>query len=306
MGEVKNTGVELTINTQNLKTKHFSWNSSFNISFNKSKVIALTQNQETLLSSVYWNGPSDPLYMARIGEPIAQIIGYVWEGVYQLSDFDKLGNGYVLKDNVPYTVNGKSKIQPGDIKYRDINGDGLVDNNDVTIIGNPYPKHVGGLGNNFTYKDFDLSVFFQWSYGNDLVNINRLIFDGNQYNANNLNQYASYSYEKRWSMTNQNTNVYRTGGGGPQGIYSSRIIEDGSYLRLKTVQLGYNVPLGRYLKTAIRSVRIYASAQNLRTWTRYSGLDPEVSAYQTALTPGADYSTYPRARTMTIGLNANF
>ncbi len=304
VGEVQNNGVEFTINTVNIKKRDFSWNTTFNISFNKSKVIALTQNQETLLSAVYWNGPNDPLYMARIGQPISQIIGYVWEGVYQLNDFDFVGNKYVLKDNVPYTTNGRNAIQPGDIKYKDINGDGLVNNNDVTVIGNPYPKHVGGLGNNFKYKDFDLSVFFQWSYGNDLVNINRLVFDGNQFNATNLNQFASYT--NRWSMTNQNTNVHRTNGGGPTGMYSTRIIEDGSYLRLKTVQLGYNVPSRKFSRIGVRSIRVYASAQNLYTWTKYSGLDPEVSTYQSALTPGSDYSAYPRSRTVAFGINVNF
>ncbi len=304
IGEVKNSGVELTFNTLNIKTNQFSWTTTFNISFNKSKVIALAQNQETLLSSVYWNGPSDPLYMARIGQPISQIIGYVWEGVYQLNDFDLAGNKYVLKDNVPYTTNGKNAIQPGDIKYKDINGDGLIDNNDITTIGNPYPKHVGGLGNNLTFMNFDINFFFQWSYGNDLVNINRLVFEGNQFGGANLNQFASYA--NRWSLTNQNTNIYRTNGGGPTGMYSSRIIEDGSYLRFKTVQLGYNIPSKGCKKIGIRSMRIYASAQNIFTWTKYSGLDPEVSVYQSALTPGSDYSAYPRARTITIGLNVNF
>jgi len=304
IGEVKNSGFEFSINTLNVKNTRFIWSTTFNISFNKSKVIALAQNQETLLSTVYWNGPTDPLYMAMIGKPISQIIGYVWEGVYQLNDFDKAGSKYVLKDNVPYTVNGKNAIQPGDIKYKDINGDGIVDNNDVTTIGNPYPKHVGGIGNNFTYGNFDLNLFFQWSSGNDLVNINRLIFEGNQNNSSNLNQFASYT--NRWSLTNQNTNVFRTNGAGPSGIYSTRIIEDGSYLRFKTVQVGYNVPSSKYKKLGVRSIRVYASAQNLYTWTKYSGLDPEVSVYQSALTPGSDYSSYPRARTITLGLNVNF
>jgi hypothetical protein len=209
-----------------------------------------------------------------------------------------------LKDNVPYTVNGRNAIKPGDIKYKDINGDGIVDNNDITVIGNPYPKHVGGFGNNFTYGNFDLNLFFQWSVGNDLVNINRLVFDGNQNTSANLNQFASYT--NRWSLTNQNTNVFRTNGAGPSGIYSTRIIEDGSYLRFKTVQLGYNVPSSKYKKLGLRSIRVYASAQNLYTWTKYSGLDPEVSVYQSALTPGTDYSSYPRARTITLGLNVNF
>ena len=306
IGDVKNEGFEFTINTTNVQTKNFSWRTSFNISFNKSKVVALTQGQESMLTGISWdNGYSGtPLYMAKVGQPIAQMVGYVWDGVYQLKDFNEVGGKYVLKSNIPYYGGSSIAIQPGDIKYRDINGDGTVDNNDVTVIGRPYPKHVGGFTNNLRYKNFDLNFFFQWSYGNNIANLNRLVFDGNQPVRVNLNQYASY--ENRWSMTNQNSNIYIAGGGGPAAIYSSRIIEDGSYLRLKTVAIGYNVPFDKLKRVGIRTLRIYASGQNLITWTRYSGYDPEVSNYQTALTPGADYSPYPRARTLTIGANVTF
>ena len=242
--------------------------------------------------------------MAKIGEPISQIIGYKWDGVYQLKDFNQVAGKYVLKDNVPNNGNLRTTIQPGDIKYRDINGDGIVDNNDITVIGNPYPKHVGGFNNAFRYKGFDLSFFFQWSYGNDVVNLNKLIFDGNQLNIVNLNQFASF--ENRWSVNNQNTNINRTLGGGPKGVYSSRIVEDGSYLRFKTLQIGYNMPVNKLKRLGIKTLRFYASGQNLYTWTRYSGMDPEVSSYQTTLTPGSDYSSYPRSRTITIGVNLSF
>ena len=305
IGQVQNRGFEFSINTINIKTANFSWLSSFNISFNQSKVIALTQNQETLLSSIGFDqNYTSPLYMAKIGEPISQIIGYKWDGVYQLKDFNQVAGKYVLKDNVPNNGNLRTTIQPGDIKYRDINGDGIVDNNDITVIGNPYPKHVGGFNNAFRYKGFDLSFFFQWSYGNDVVNLNKLIFDGNQLNIVNLNQFASF--ENRWSVNNQNTNINRTLGGGPKGVYSSRIVEDGSYLRFKTLQIGYNMPVNKLKRLGIKTLRFYASGQNLYTWTRYSGMDPEVSSYQTTLTPGSDYSSYPRSRTITIGVNLSF
>ena len=305
IGQVRNSGIELSINTINIKSKTFTWSTSFNITFNNSKVIALTQNQEALLSSINFDQfYSTPLYMAKINQPISQIIGYKWDGVYQYADFNKVGNKYLLKDNVPNNGNARNVIQPGDIKYRDINGDGVVDNNDITIIGNPYPKHIGGLTNTFKYKSFDLSIFLQWSYGNDVVNLNKLIFDGNQLGTVNLNQFASY--ENRWTPTNTNTNIYRSKGGGPRGIFSTRIIEDGSYLRLKTIQFGYNVSIARLKKVGIKSMRFYASGQNLFTCTKYSGMDPEVSSYQSTLTPGADYSSYPRSGTTTVGININF
>ncbi len=305
IGQVQNSGFELSISTINIREGSFTWSSSFNISFNQSKVIALTQNQESLLSTVKFDfNYASPLYVAKIAQPISQMIGYKWDGVYQLNDFNQFAGKYVLKDNVPNNGNARNTIQPGDIKYRDINKDGVVNTNDVTVIGNPYPKHLGGLTNTFRYKGFDVNIFFQWSYGNDIVNLNRLIFDGNQLNSTNLNQFASN--ENRWSITNQNTTVYRTHGGGPIGTYSSRVIEDGSYLRLKTIQLGYNLPVSSLKKVAIKTLRVYASGQNLVTWTKYSGLDPEVSSYQSTLTPGADYSAYPRSRTMTIGVNVTF
>ena len=300
IGAVQNDGFEFSFNTINFQTKSFLWSTSFNISFNRSKVMALADNQNSLTSFV--NSGSNPLYIARVGQPIAQFIGYVWDGVYQYNDFNQIGKKYVLKSTVPGIPS--RTIQPGDIKYRDIDGDGALTSNDITVIGHPYPKHVGGITNNLKYKNFDLSIFFQWSYGNDIANLNRVAYDGNQNVTRNLNQFASYI--NRWSPTNQNTNIYRAGGGGPFGFYSSRIIEDGSYIRLKTVSIGYNFLPVKLKRMGIRTFRIYASGQNLITWTRYSGYDPEVSVYPGALTPGSDNSPYPRARTLIVGANLTF
>ncbi len=306
VGTMQNQGLEFTLNTINIKNKSFSWGSNFNISFNKNKVLALTENQTSLKSSVNfssgWN--DNPAYIAVVGQPVAQMYGPLWDGVYQYADFDKTPQGkYVLKDNVTTNGNDRSIIQPGDIKYKDLNGDGVVNSNDFTIMGRGLPIHNGGFTNNFTYKGFDLNVFFQWVYGNDLINANRLIFEGNGNANRNLNQFAGYA--DRWEPDNPSNTLFRAGGQGPT-YFSSRVIEDGSYLRLKTVSLGYNLP-AKYLKDInMHSARIYISGQNLYTWTKYSGPDPEVSVRNSTLTPGFDYSAYPNPRTIVFGLNVSF
>jgi TonB-linked SusC/RagA family outer membrane protein len=302
IGEVQNRGWEFSLNTVNIQQKNFKWSSSFNISFNKNKVVELTENQEAITTAVSWDsGFKMPLYIAKKGDPIGRFYGFVWEGVYQKSDFNYLPNGTPqLKDEVATNGGTRASIRPGDVKYKDLNGDGILNSDDYTMIGNPYPIHTGGFSNNFEYKQFDLNVFFQWSYGNDIFNANRLFFEGSSVARANQNQYASYI--DRWSETNQDSKNFRVGGQGPYA-YSSRVVEDGSYLRLKTVSLGYNLP-AKYAKAIkINALRVYSSAQNLYTWTNYSGQDPEVSTKNSALTTGFDYSPFPRALTFTFGLN---
>lgn len=304
IGKVRNDGFEFTINTTNISNTNFSWTTNFNIAFNRNKILALTENQENILTNLAWdaNYVNTPLYTGKIGEPIAQFYGYKWDGVYQYSDFDKSTAGvYTLKADVPTNGNTRGSIQPGDIKYVDINGDGVVNADDRTVIGKPYPLYTGGLSNTFKYKGFDLNVFFQWSAGNDLFNANRLVFEGST--RLDQNQYASFT--NRWTPDNQNNDMFRVGGQGPYA-YSSRVIEDGSFLRLKTVALGYNLPAPFVKKIKLKTLRVYTAAQNLITWTNYSGPDPEVSARNSALTPGFDYSAYPRASTITFGLNTTF
>lgn len=303
IGSTRNEGLEFSLSGDIIRKKDFDWNANFNISFNRNKVLALTENQESLLRTVNWdqNYRSIPLYIAKIGQPLGQIYGFIWEGVYGYDDFDQLPSGaYQLKDNVATNGSSRTTIKPGDIKYRDLNDDGVVDDLDRTVIGRGYPLHQGGFTNNFRYKNFDLSAFLQWSYGNDIVNANRLWFE---YGAKvNLNQFASY--ENRWTPTNTNTDMFRVGGQGPFA-YSSRIVEDGSFLRLKTVSLGYNFPAYTLGRMKIKRLRVYASAQNLLTFTKYTGYDPEVAVYYSALTPGFDYSAYPRPRTFVFGLNVS-
>lgn len=306
VGKVRNDGLELSLSTVNVETKNFKWTSDFNISFNRNRVMALAEGQESLLSTVAFTTDfnSTPLYIARVGGPMAAFYGIVWDGVYGYDDFETDATGaYVLKKNVPTNGNARETIQPGDIKYADLNGDGVVNDQDMTVIGRATPIHTGGFNNNFTYKGLSLNVFFQWCYGNDIMNANRIIFEGN-YNGKNINQFRSYV--DHWTPENTGSRNFRPGGQGPRGIYSSRTIEDGSFLRLKTVQLSYILPKKWVSKLRLESVQVYLSGQNLWTLTGYSGLDPEVSTRNSALTPGYDYSAYARNRTYTAGLKIVF
>ena len=306
IGELRNDGMEFTLNTTNVKTKSFNWESNFNISFNKNKVMALTSGQQSLPSNAtFVSNFNKPLYLAEIGKSAGMMIGYIWEGNYQYADFDNTApDVYILKPSVPTNGALRNTIRPGDIKYRDLNGDGIMTDTDVTFIGRGQPIHTGGFSNNFTYKAFSLNLFFQWSYGNDLYNANRLLLEGSSAGYANINQFASYA--NRWSPENQTNENYRTRGFGPVGFHSSKLVEDGSFLRLKTFSFSYVVP-SRYIKRAyLNNLSLNISAQNLVTWTKYSGMDPEVSTRNIVLTPGYDFSSYPKAPTLTIGLKAAF
>ncbi|WP_085997938.1 SusC/RagA family TonB-linked outer membrane protein [Pedobacter arcticus] len=302
IGELRNNGVEVTLNTVNFDNKKFKWESSFNIAFNNNKILSLADGENIWLQNVSWNNAyiNTPLYIAEVGQPAGQMFGYVWEGNYQYSDFEDDGSGVytTLKPGVPFNNPDGKAVEPGDIKYRDLNGDGFVDDKDRTIIGRGTPIHSGGLYNSFAYKGFKLGVLLQWTYGNDIVNANKIMFEGTT--ANNLNQFQSYA--NRWSPENQTNENYRTNGQGPTARYSTKYIEDGSFLRLKTIELGYYVTKKFLSKYKISSLGLTASAQNLAVWSNYSGYDPEVSTRSGVLTPGFDFSAYPHSRTVVLGL----
>jgi TonB-linked SusC/RagA family outer membrane protein len=303
IGKVRNEGLEFDLSGTIVNAKDFRWTSGVNISFNRNKVLELADNEYSMLSTQYWGDDwvQIPGYIARLNSPVAQFYGHVWDGVYKYDDFDKTGDSYILKSTVQNNGQDRGSIRPGHIKYKDLNGDRIIDNNDRTVIGNPLPVHTGGFSNNFYYKGFDLNVLFQWSYGNDIYNANTWAL-GTGYKFN-TNQYAYYA--DRWSPENQDSKI-PVAKGSLSKYYSTRMVEDGSFLRLKTVSLGYNFSPALLKKAKISAIRVYVTAQNLYTWTSYSGYDPEVSVRNSALTPGFDYSAYPRARTMVFGLNATF
>ena len=298
IGKIRNRGFEFTLETVNIKTRQFQWSTSFNIAFNRNRILALVDNQNTLQTSVTWESHfnSQFPYISQVNKPTGMMYGFIYDGTYKPEDFDAAGN---LKSGIPaYKGN---KMQPGDMKYRDMNGDGKIDDYDRTIIGCGQPLHTGGFSNNFTWKNFDLNIFFSWSYGNDILNANRLIFESGW--KSQTNQLASYA--NRWTPSNPTSDTPRAAATGSEE-YSSRVIEDGSFLRLKNVSLGYTIPSRQLRKAGISSLRLYVSADNIWTWTNYSGPDPEVSTRNSVLTPGFDWSAYPRAYGFTAGVNITF
>ena len=306
VGSVRNEGVEFTLETVNVKTRNFSWSSSFNIAFNRNEVLELANGQTAFTTNVGWTGDfsATPLYITRVGGPISSFYGLIWDGVYQLSDFNQLPDGsYELKSTVPDNGNNRNIIQPGDIKYVDQNGDGTITNDDMVVMGRTYPIHTGGFGNDFKWRNLTLNVFFQWSYGNDIMNANRIALEGN-YAGRTVNQFTSYI--DRWSFDNQDSKNFRVGGYGPRGYYSTRTLEDGSYLRLKNITVAYDLPQKWIRRLSLSKAQIYVSLQNLWTLTGYSGMDPEVSTVHSTLTPGFDYSAYPRNKTYTFGVKIGF
>lgn len=308
VGKLRNTGLEITLESRNIQTKNFSWNSSFNIAFNTNKILALNSGQTEMKTTLSWDNKYNtmPAYISKVGESAGKMYGYVYEGTYKAEDFntttDKNGKTvYTLKEGIPYI---SKDCQPGDPRYKNMNPeeDNVINDKDKVAIGNGQPKHTGGFTNNFTYKNFDLSIFLQWSYGNDILNANRLVFE-NPASKPNANMFASYA--DRWTVDNPTSNMPRARAIG-SNEYSSLYVEDGSFLKLKNISLGYNLPQSVLKRIKISNARIYVSADNIATLTNYSGADPEVSTRNSVLTPGFDWSAYPRAFTASLGVNVTF
>lgn len=309
IGSINNKGLEFTLNATILpgSKKGLKWSSSFNISFNKNEITALSDGQLSRLAGIKYPNIPD-LYICKVGEPLSEMYGYVYDGVYQYDDFDEVApNVFVLKPEIPNNTNERSYIQPGDPKLKDLNGDGKVTAEDQTVIGHGLPLHTGGLTNTFTWRDFDLSVFLQWSYGNDVINYNRVKLES--LSERHINQLASA--KDHWTPRVDNGDGTYTEGNYTNYLWAvnrglnvptSRSVEDASFLRLKNVQLGYNFPVKLLKNTGLSSLRLYFSAQNLFTWTGYTGYDPEVSTRNSAMTRGFDYSAYPRAKVYTFGV----
>lgn len=309
---ISNRGLELSLSADVVNTEKFSYAANVNISFNRNRLEALSDPDENaIITNVAWEAiyATTPAYIAKIGGPLGQMYGFVADGLYQYSDFDKLPNGtYVLKPNVAASTLSANGPQPGDQKFVDVNHDGKVNADDRVVIGNGYPLHTGGWSNSFRFKNFDANVFFQWSYGNSVINGNRQWFStgmGIQQRGTFIpGQNTFAEFENRWTATNPSTDIPKLNR--VNTVYTSQFVEDGSYVRLKTINLGYTLPNKLLARHKIKSLRLYVAASNLYTLTKYKGYDPELSAYQTALTPGLDYSTYPRPFTIVGGINLSF
>ncbi|WP_158499881.1 SusC/RagA family TonB-linked outer membrane protein [Sphingobacterium paucimobilis] len=298
---IENRGIEIGLTSVNINRPNLKWRSHFNISFNRNRVLSVHDRSPTM-SSMFIS--DSPLYTVVPGKALAMFYGYQFDGVYQVEDFDENNGVYTLKSDISGNGSFRANIQPGDIRYVDQNSDGFIDEEDQVTLGSSMPKYFGGFNNSVNYKSFDLNIFFQWSYGNKVFNGNRMAFEGNYLQQTGLNQYASY--QERWTPENRSQTLFRTGGQGEAGMLSDRTLEDGSYLRLKTVSLGYTLPK-KWLKVkSVKDLRLSCSAQNLLTFTKYKGMDPEVSVGHSILTQGFDYGAYPQFRTVSFGLNATF
>lgn len=314
-GSIINKGVELSLNTVNFHTKDFQWNSSFNISFNRNKVDKLSQGESQRLYNPNVGNifSEEKIYGLFVGESVGVMYGYKYDGLYQLDDFvhDPQNNELTLKEGVVALEHNAGELGPGMPKYKDLNGDGKVNENDRTVIGNPHPKHFGGFHNYLRYKGIDLSVLLTWSYGNDIFNGNRSAF-GVVYSQKNRNYLGEVA--NRWTPENPvESGVWRApfGDNNYIPVYKGKMmsdywIEDGSYIRIKNVALGYSIPREWLNKHKIEKLRLSLSVDNLFVFSKYSGYDPEVSVKSEALYQGIDYSAYPRARTYTLGLNLTF
>ena len=335
-----NKGVELTLNAAIIQKKNFSLNAYFNIGFDKSNVKSLANGIDQMTFPSGWastDNKNQQDYIVRIGDPIGLVYGWKSAGYYTTADFesyDAATGTYKLKDGVPSTalLGGQIGIRPGTMKLVDLNGDGVVDTEDITVIGDTNPDFAGGFGFSGTAYDFDFQLNFTYTYGNQIYNANK-IQTSSRYRAGNYpnmrddmrpgNAYSYINPETGALLTSLEDLAYWNEGGngkGPKAMWSpfstgdavvvptDWALDDASFLRLQSVTLGYTLPTKITRKAAIQRLRLYVTATNLFCITSYPGYDPEVSSYvrnssYSGLTPGIDFSSYPKSRAWTFGLN---
>ena len=304
IGKIRNKGLEISLKTINVDKKNFSWSTDFNISFIDNELISLLDGTDYMqVRSNFNSNNTNNDYIAVVGEPLGNMYGFVFDGVYQYSDFVVTPDGDMsLKKGVPDpTSHLGQKPYPGFVKYKDINGDGKINTADRTIIGNGYADWYGGMTNTFHFLGFDFSFLLQFSYGNDVYNITRYLTT--KTTENSLNMLSEVL--DRWSPYHASSKVPEVRGMTMHDIYS-RFIEDGSFIRLKNVTLGYSLPSKLLSRIKVSKLRLYMTANNLYCLTRYSGYDPEVSVKSSPLMPGLDYGAYPKNTAYTMGLEITF
>jgi len=320
IGATSNRGIELQLSGTVVNTRDFTWNANFNISFNKNRVEDLGDQTSFLIPSG-WAGGNAPFdYAILLGQPVGTMWGLVTAGFYEIDDFDYAGGVYTLRDGVANNQ-GITSIapRPGGLKFQDLNGDGIIDDNDRTAIGNATPKFFGGFNQQFSYKNFDASIFLNFVVGNDILNANKLEFSsGYTPNANLLG-----IMNERWTNVNaagqvvtdptelaainQNAQIWTPLTSASAFHMHSWAVEDGSFLRINNITIGYTVAPQVLKRLKIVNARFYATGNNLGVLTNYTGYDPEVNTRRrTPMTPGVDYSAYPRSRTFIGGVNFTF
>ncbi|WP_036156632.1 SusC/RagA family TonB-linked outer membrane protein [Maribacter forsetii] len=294
VGEINNRGFEVALSTKNIVKENFRWTTDFNMAFNKNEVVSLVNDADLFFDATPSYFSHDRSYVLRVGEEVGLFWGYDYAGVYQ---------GGALPAGTATLSGGVA----GDPLFADIDGSGDITEGDRTTIGNPNPDFTWGFTNNFSYKNLDLSIFFQGSQGGDIFNLTNV-----QLTNGDANTTTDY-YNNAWTPTNTDTDAPRVGNNSNREI-SSRFVEDGSYIRLKNIAIGYNVPSDITEKLGLDNLRIGLSAQNLITITDYSGLDPEVNYFGSGgdnntsanTAQGFDFGNYPTVRTVNMSLNLKF
>lgn len=328
-GSIENKGLEITLDAHPVQFKNFSWDSNFQISFNKNKLLSLSDTENaTLVGYGQWG---DVVCVSEIGKPLYNFYGYKVEGVYK--DLDDIQNS---AKPAKYPSDGVfsrgNTVWVGDIKYKDVDENGIIDERDRTDIGSPLPKFTFGWTNTFRYKNLDLSIFLNGSYGNKVMNYNSLTLTHmNSTWTNQLQSVVSkrarlepidptivYADGSKWfdhidnvRVKNPGTKIPHTSINDPNDNdrISDRYVEDGSFLRIKNITLGYTFPKALLNKAKIENLRVYVNIQNLYTFTKYTGYDPEVGAStqdSTGLTYGLDNGRYPSPAMYSFGLNITF
>ncbi len=319
-GATRNIGVDIAINTVNVSNRDFSWRTTLNLSHNKNKVVRLTGEERQLYEGRF--GFNQSTHILEVGKPLGQFYGYITDGLYQVDDFDynEHAKTYTLRDGVPYH-GSRTSIMPGMWKFRDVDGNGTIGEEDKVVIGSASPKLYGGLNNNFFYRNFDLSVFLTFSIGNDVLNATKLV--NAKSGVQNSNALAVSSSDNRWMTINAAGDIvtdpselaalnagktiaaYYDMEQGDNYIHSWAV-EDASYLKLANITLGYTFPERRIRRLGMSRLRFYFTGNNLACLTRYTGFDPEVSTMRSGLTPGVDFGAYPLSRSFILGLNVTF
>jgi hypothetical protein len=320
LGSTTNKGIEVQLNAYIIQKKDFTWNSNFNISTNKNTVTNLGTVSQLTRNSGWQGSDGTDDYLVKVGEPVGLMYGFVTDGYYKVDDFtfNATTNTYTIKPGIP--VNSVYGVpQPGMLKWKDIDGDGLVTaDKDRTVISNANPKFMGGWNNQFSYRNFDLSVFMNWVVGNDIYNANKIEMTDGAFPSLNMLEFM----KDRWTNINDQGQVVTD----PTALAAlnanakiwspvrvqrywlhSWAVEDGSFLRINNLTLGYSLPSDLLKKIKLSRFRAYATVNNLATLTSYTGYDPEVNTRRSdPLTQGVDFAGYPRAKTWVFGVNLTF
>ena len=320
LGFTSNKGIEFQIVANPVSNKNFSWTSNFNVAFNKNRVESLGPVTEIERTSGWQGSDGANDYLVKVGEPIGLMYGFKSEGWYTVNDFDynATTGAYTLRAGVPNSQAYTGAVRPGTQKFTDVNGDGFITFADRAVIGDANPDYTGGWNNQFTYKNFDMSIFFNWVVGNDVYNANKIEWtDGSFPNTNLLGVMRD-----RWTnvdaqgiritdpvaLTKLNANAKTWSPNNANRFYLTNwAVEDGSFLRVNNITVGYTLPKQSLQRLKISSLRVFGTVNNLATLTNYSGYDPEVSTRRgDPLTPGVDFAGFPRAVVWVFGTNINF